>query len=147
MVILKSFYKLNTQNNCFLKESHKYDVYLFDKNKAHLNWPNKDRIIHTCQIPQRGKISNQSYGLTAWGADLSAFKQSIFFRHIWFRLGRCGWKQADFMGGYDLSSLTRLKINIFSSVISVILLIGPQSEILAPMQTPVEVCTLSLTAS
>ena len=32
------------QNICFVKGSHKYDVYLRDKNKAHLNWPNKDPI-------------------------------------------------------------------------------------------------------
>ena len=31
-----------TQNNCFVTESRKYDVYLFYKTKANLNWPNKD---------------------------------------------------------------------------------------------------------
>ena len=37
-------YNAITQTICFEKRSHKYDVYLRDKNKAHLNWPNKDRI-------------------------------------------------------------------------------------------------------
>ena len=37
-------YNAITQNICFVKGSHKYDVYLRDKNKEHLNWPNKDRI-------------------------------------------------------------------------------------------------------
>ena len=46
--ILKSnfkFYNAITQNNCFIKGSHKYDVYLVEENKAHLNGPNKDRIV------------------------------------------------------------------------------------------------------
>ena len=33
-----------TQYNCFVKDPHTYDVHLFDKNKAHVNWPNKDHI-------------------------------------------------------------------------------------------------------
>ena len=37
-------YNAITPNNCFVKGSHKYDVYLVEENKAHLNWPNKDRI-------------------------------------------------------------------------------------------------------
>ena len=39
-------YNAITQNNCFVKGSHKYwyDIYFINKNKAHLNWPNKDRI-------------------------------------------------------------------------------------------------------
>ena len=55
--------------------------------------------------------------------DLMDFEKIFFFfnfRHIWFILGGCGRKQADFMGGYDLSSLTRLKINTFSSAILLI---------------------------
>ena len=38
------FYNAITQNNCFVKGSHKYDVYLVEENKAHINWPNKVRI-------------------------------------------------------------------------------------------------------
>ena len=34
-----------TQNICFLKWLQKYDVYLRDKNKAHLKWPNKDHNV------------------------------------------------------------------------------------------------------
>ena len=37
-------YNAMTQNNCFVKGPHKYGVYLFDENKTHANWPNKDRI-------------------------------------------------------------------------------------------------------
>ena len=33
----KDFYNVMTHNNCFVKGSHKYDVYLFNKNKAHVN--------------------------------------------------------------------------------------------------------------
>ena len=33
-----------TQNNCFVKGSHKYDVYLVEENKARIKWQNKDRI-------------------------------------------------------------------------------------------------------
>ena len=40
----KSFYYAITKNNCFVKFLHKYDVYLVEENKAHLNWPNKDPI-------------------------------------------------------------------------------------------------------
>ena len=40
----KVLYNAITQNNCFVKGSHKYNVYLVEENKAHLNWPNKDRI-------------------------------------------------------------------------------------------------------
>ena len=40
----KYIYNAVRQNNCFVKGSLKYDVYLFDKNKSHVNWPNKDRI-------------------------------------------------------------------------------------------------------
>ena len=40
----KNFYNAITQNICFIKGSQRYDVYLHDKNKAHLNWPNQDRI-------------------------------------------------------------------------------------------------------
>ena len=39
-----AFYIAITQNNFFVKGSHKYDVYLVEETKAHLNWPNKDRI-------------------------------------------------------------------------------------------------------
>ena len=38
-----SIYNAIKQNICFVKGSHKYDVYLHYKNKAHLNWPNIDR--------------------------------------------------------------------------------------------------------
>ena len=31
------FYNAITPNNCFVKGSHKYDVYLVEENKAHLN--------------------------------------------------------------------------------------------------------------
>ena len=34
-------YNAITQNNCLVKGSHKYNVYLIGKYKAHLNWPNK----------------------------------------------------------------------------------------------------------
>ena len=37
-------YNATTQNNYFVKGSHKYDVYLVEENKAYLNWPNKDRM-------------------------------------------------------------------------------------------------------
>ena len=37
-------YNAITQNNYFVKVSHKYDIYLVEENKEHLNWPNKDRI-------------------------------------------------------------------------------------------------------
>ena len=40
------FYNAITQNTCFVKGSYKYDVYLRDKIKAHLNWPNKERDFH-----------------------------------------------------------------------------------------------------
>ena len=40
----KNIYNAITQNICFVKGSHKYDIYLGDKNKAHLNWPNKGCI-------------------------------------------------------------------------------------------------------
>ena len=43
-VLRMIIYNAITQDNCFVKGSHKYDVYLRDKHKAHLNWPNKDRI-------------------------------------------------------------------------------------------------------
>ena len=33
-----------TENNYFVKGLPIYDVYLFDKNKAHINWPNKDDL-------------------------------------------------------------------------------------------------------
>ena len=33
-----------TQTYCFVKELHKYNVYVFDKNKAQVNCPNKDHI-------------------------------------------------------------------------------------------------------
>ena len=33
----KTFYNALTQNNCFVRGLHKYDVYLHDKHKAHLN--------------------------------------------------------------------------------------------------------------
>ena len=41
-----TIYNAITQNICFIVGSHKYDVYLRDKNtcKVHLNWPNKDCI-------------------------------------------------------------------------------------------------------
>ena len=59
-----------------------------------------------------------------WGMPISSFlKKSFFFYnfwYIWFILGRCGRKQADFVGGYDRSSLTRFRINTFSSVILLI---------------------------
>ena len=32
------FYNAVTQNNCFVKGSRKYDVYLRDKNKTDVNW-------------------------------------------------------------------------------------------------------------
>ena len=32
-----NIYNAITQNNCFVKGFHKYDVYLVDENKAHLN--------------------------------------------------------------------------------------------------------------
>ena len=72
--------------------------------------------IHA-RSPARGRISwffRWSYGLTAGDADLTVFEKIIFFnfRYIWLILGRCGPKQADFMGGYNLSSLTRLKVNL-----------------------------------
>ena len=56
-------------------------------------------------------------------ADLTDFEKIFFFLNfwdIWFILGCCIRKQADFMGGYDLSSLTCLKINTFSSAILLI---------------------------
>ena len=37
-------YNAVAPNNCFIKGSHKYDVYLVEENKVLLNWPNKDRI-------------------------------------------------------------------------------------------------------
>ena len=40
----KCIYNAITQNICLVKGLHKYDVYLSDKNKAYLNWSNKDRI-------------------------------------------------------------------------------------------------------
>ena len=45
-------YHAITQNNCFVKGSHKYDIYLVVENKAHLSWPNKDRIA-TFGLTQR----------------------------------------------------------------------------------------------
>ena len=44
IIILYAIYIYNafTQNNCFVKGSHKYDEYLHGKHTAHLNWPNKD---------------------------------------------------------------------------------------------------------
>ena len=39
------FYNAITPNNCFVMGSHKYDVYLVEENKTHLNWPNKDRSV------------------------------------------------------------------------------------------------------
>ena len=38
------FYNAITQNNCLVKGPHKYDVYMVEEKKTHLNWPNKDRI-------------------------------------------------------------------------------------------------------
>ena len=74
------------------------------------------------------------------------WKNLIFcnFQYIWFILGHCGQKQADFMGGYDLSSLTRLKINTFSTVK---LLIETSKWNSRLSQTPIKVGTLSLTAN
>ena len=43
-VTCETFYNAITQNNCFVKGSHIYDVYLLYKNNTHLNWLNKDRI-------------------------------------------------------------------------------------------------------
>ena len=37
-----NMYNAITQNNCFVKGSHKYDVYLAEKNKGHVNWPYKN---------------------------------------------------------------------------------------------------------
>ena len=34
---LNTLYNAITPNNCFVKGSHKYDVYLVEENKAHLN--------------------------------------------------------------------------------------------------------------
>ena len=42
--MLFNFYNAITPNNCFVKGSYKYDVYLVEENKAHLNLPIKDRI-------------------------------------------------------------------------------------------------------
>ena len=39
---LTKHYNAVTQNNRLVKRSHKYDVYVLDKNKEHLSWPNKD---------------------------------------------------------------------------------------------------------
>ena len=37
MVKHNHFYNAITPKNCFVKRSHKYDVYLVEENKAHLN--------------------------------------------------------------------------------------------------------------
>ena len=36
--MLTGRYNAMTQSNCFIKGSHKYDIYLADKNKAHINF-------------------------------------------------------------------------------------------------------------
>ena len=41
---VNNIYNAITQNNSFIKGSHKYYVYLVEQNKAHLSLPNKDRI-------------------------------------------------------------------------------------------------------
>ena len=80
-------------------------------------------VSHTCQIPRRGK-NLMVFPPILWsyggGCRSHGFrkKSNIFnFQYIWFILECCGRKQADFMGGYDPSRLTRLRINTFSSVI------------------------------
>ena len=80
-------------------------------------------IVHTCQIPRRG---GKSHGISTdlmvlwWECRSHGFWKNLFFfnfQHIWFILGLCGRKQANFMGVYDLNCLTCLKINTFSSAI------------------------------
>ena len=39
-LILYPLFLLYIQHDCFIKGSHKYDVNLFNKNKAHISWPN-----------------------------------------------------------------------------------------------------------
>ena len=36
LTVSANFYNAITPNNCFVKGSHKYDVYLGEENKAHL---------------------------------------------------------------------------------------------------------------
>ena len=74
-------------------------------------------IVHTCQISRHGEnLMIFPPILWSYGGDANLTD----FRHIWFILGHCGQKQANFMRGYDLGSLTCLKINTFSSAILLI---------------------------
>ena len=44
------FYNAVTLKKCFVKGSHKYDVYLVEENKAHLNWPYCDFGLTQCVV-------------------------------------------------------------------------------------------------
>ena len=35
--VITAVYNTMTQNVCFIKGSHKYDIYSFEENKAHIN--------------------------------------------------------------------------------------------------------------
>ena len=120
-----TYYNATTQNNCFVKGSHKCDVYLRDKHKAHVNWPNKDRIsifIYRNVILRANVTLKERYVMSSGAMlkqrhankqkdDFSFVLQNVStkgrFHKICLRKNRCGCWQNKQNGGLQTLSLRR----------------------------------------